>query len=181
MAAGLGLDLSPLPLGLTPDRQQLADGLRQLTTPAARILLEEPDTTQPGWNWTALLPALTGRAFLGGLDPDGHMEYLHCGLRPGALNGRRFADWSADDRRAFVRRYNVGWVASRTAAATAFWSADPTAKVIDRFRDGPAEVTLFALDRPPSFVLAGTATVEHLDRRRLVLADLKPAATASWC
>ena len=77
VAAALGLDLSALPVGLSPDRRQLADGLRRLTTPDARILLEDPDPAQPGWNWTALLPGLTGRAFLGGLDPDGGIEHLH--------------------------------------------------------------------------------------------------------
>jgi hypothetical protein len=174
-ATALGLDLRPLPLGLSRDRQQLTDTLARLTTADARILLEDPDPTQPGWNWTALLPVLTGRAFLGGLDPDGGVEHLHCGLRATTLNGRPFADWSADDRRGFARRYNVGWVACRTPAAVAFWAADPAARVIDRLRDGPAEVVLFALDRPHAFVLAGSATVEQCDHRRLVLADVRPA------
>lgn len=177
VAAALGLDQTPLPVGLGPDRQQLVDGFHRLTTPDARILLEDSDPSQPGWNWTALLPSLTGRAFLGGLDPDGGVEHLHCGLHGGGLNGRRFADWSTDDRRRFIHRYNVGWVACRTPAAVAFWSADPTARVIDRLRDGTSELVVFALDRSHSYILAGTATVEHLDRRRLVLTDVRPNAS----
>lgn len=165
----------PLPLGLTRDQQALVDGLLKLTTPDARILIEEADPTRPGWNWTALLPVLTGRAYLGGLDPEASIDHAFCGLKAGHLNGRPFTDWTPDQRAAFCKRYNVGWVLCRTAAATDWWGRDPLAREVGRFRDG-GELVLFALDRPRSFVLTGTGAVERADRRGIVLTDVAPDA-----
>jgi hypothetical protein len=173
VADALGLQLTPLPLGLTRDQQALVDGLQQLTTADARILIEEPDPTRPGWNWTALLPVLTDRAYLGGLDSEASIDHAFCGLRAGQLNGRPFADWTAEQRAEFCRRYNVGWVLCRTPAATDWWGRDPAAKEVARFRDG-GEVVLFALNRPRTFVLSGSATVERADRRGLLLTGLVP-------
>ena len=165
----------PLPTGLTADQLDLAAGLTRLTTPAARTLWEDPADAPPGWNWAALLPGLTGRALLGGLDPDAGVEHSFATFRAGKLNGRPLAEWTAADRAAYVARYNVGWVACRTPAAASWWAADPTARVAGTFRD-PTPVTLFALDRKPSFVLRGTATVERMDATKVVLTDVTPDA-----
>ena len=83
LTAGLGLNLDPLPRGLTHEQEQLVAALQQHTTTEARILFEEPDTSRPGWNWTALLPVLTDRAYLGGLDPDAGVEHAFCAMRDG--------------------------------------------------------------------------------------------------
>lgn len=182
VTVGLGLNLDPLPRGLTPEQQQLVAALKQHTTPEARILFEEPDTARPGWNWTALLPVLTDRAYLGGLDPDAHVEHAFCGMRDGELNGRPFDEWTPYERSEFCRRYNVGWVVCRTPAAVGWWARDPTAKEVGRYRDG-GEVVLFELKRPRSFVLndptvrveeRASATWERADRRKLVLTDVVP-------
>ena len=94
-------------------------------------------------------------------------------MRGGKLNTRPFADWTPAERAAFCRRYNVGWVLCRTPAAAEFWRADPTAREVGRFRDG-GEVVLFALDRPHSYVLVGSATVDVIERGRVVLSDVVP-------
>jgi hypothetical protein len=173
LAEAVELNLSPLPLGLSDEREELVAALKRHTTADARILIEEADTARPGWNWTALLPVLTDRAYLGGLDPGACVEHSFCGLRAGRLNGRPFAEWTPRERADFARRYNVGWVLCRSPEAADWWRHDPTAKEVGRFRDG-GEVVLFALDRPKSFVLAGSATVERADRGKMVLTDVVP-------
>jgi hypothetical protein len=182
VAAGLGLNLTPLSRGLTHEQEQLVAALRQSTTDAARILIEEADTARPGWNWTALLPLLTDRAYLGGLDPDACVEHAFCGMRAGKLNGRPFDEWTPHERDEFCRRYNVGWVMCRTPEASSWWARDPAAKEVGRYRDG-GEVVLFELNRPRTFVLndpslapedRAAATWERADRRKVVLADVVP-------
>jgi hypothetical protein len=173
LVAVLDLNLTPLPRGLTADQEQLVAVLKEQTTPEARILFEEPDTARPGWNWTALLPVLTDRAYLGGLDPEAGVEHAFCGMRAGKLNGRPFGDWTQQERTEFCRRYNVGWVVCRTPESAGWWAREPAAKEVGRYRDG-GEVVLFALDRPRSFVLAGSATWERADRRKVVLTDVVP-------
>lgn len=173
IAAFAGFGPDPLPLGLTPDQHDLVAGLKHHTDPDARVLWEDPEPLVEGWNWSALLPELTGRAFLGGLDPEAGVEHSFCKLRGGALNGRIFSEWTAAERAAFVKRYNVGWVVCRSPAAVGWWASDPTARVVAKYHDR-GEVTLFALDRPKSFVLRGGATIERADRVKIVLTDLAP-------
>lgn len=169
----LNLRTDPLPLGLTADQEEFVRGLVERTTPEARILLEEANPLAPGWNWTALLPDLTGRAFLGGLDPDACFEHAFCSLRGDRLNGRRLHEWSDVELAEFCRRYNVGWVACHTPAAADRWRRLPRAKEVARFRENGR--VLFELDRPRSFVLVGSATWAQADRRKVVLTDVVPA------
>lgn len=170
----LGVRCEPIALGLTPDQEQLVQGLQQRTTPDARILFEETPTAQPGWNWTALLPWRTNRAYIGGLDPDAKFEHAFCRLRGDTLNGRRLTDWSDGELEEFCRRYNVGWVVTRSAAARDRWQRATFATEVQRFRDG-GDVWLFELTRPRSFVLAGEAKLSQADRRKIVLTDVVPA------
>ena len=163
-------NLAPMPLGLNADQEQLVQSIREHTTPDARILIED-STAGETWNWTALLPVLTQRAYLGGLDPEGNVDHVYCGMRAGTLNGRPFADWTPLERAAFCKRYNVGWVVCRTPASTGWWGSDPTAREVARTGDN---AVLFALDRPHSFALSGSATVERADRRQIVLTDVTP-------
>ena len=171
---GMGVP-AELPAGLNPDRRELVAALRHETTPEARILWEDPDHLTDEWDWSALLPELTGRAYLGGLDPDAGVEHSFVSLRGGKLNGRPFADWTAVERSEFLTRYNVGWVVTRTPAAVGWWLSDPRAKVVGHYRDG-VEVTLIAINRPKSFVLSGHAIIERADRTKIVLADAVPDA-----
>lgn len=167
--------LPPLRLGLTDEQQTFVQGLIAQTTDEARILIEDvPPGSRPGWNWTALLPTLTGRAFLGGLDPDARFEHAYCSLMNHRLNGRPLEEWSDTDLAAFATRYNVGWVAARTPITIARWQALPMAREIARYSDG-GTIVLFALERPRSFILAGSAKWEQADRRKVVLTDVMPA------
>ncbi len=167
------LRIEPIALGLTADQDILVRGLTERTTPDARILVEETPTGEAGWNWTALLPWLTNRAYLGGLDPDAKFEHAFCRLRGDTLNGRRLTDWSDAELEEFARRYNVGWVVTRSAAARDRWQRVPFAREVGQYRDG-GEVRLFELKRERSFVLLGQATWQHADRRKIVLTDLVP-------
>lgn len=169
----LQLKIEPIAIGLTGDQQELVRGLTERTTPEARILVEETPTGERGWNWTALLPWLTNRAYLGGLDPDAKFEHAFCRLRGDTLNGRRLTDWTDEDLEEFARRYNVGWVLVRSASAHDRWRRVPFAREIAQYRDG-GDVRVFELDRPRSFALAGQAKWEQAGRRKIVLTDLVP-------
>ncbi len=165
---------APLTLGFTPDQEDLVRALHDRTTPDARILIEDLDSARPGWNWTALLPTQTGRHFLGGLDPEACVEHAFCSLRADRLNGRPFADWTAAERAEFCHRYNVGWVVCRSPAAAAWWASDPAfARELGRYRDG-GEVVLLELTRPRTFVRTGAATLDRIDRQKIVLSDAAP-------
>jgi hypothetical protein len=164
------LSLDPLRLGLTPGQDEWIHALVARTTADARILVEDPDASGPGWNWTALLPSMTGRAFLGGLDGGACVELVYCGLGRGRLNGRPLAEYSDDDLAEFCRLYNIGWVVAHGPAA-ARWKAWSKVTELARFDDGAGAV-LLAIDRPKSYVLSGTATVAAADRRQIVLTDL---------
>jgi hypothetical protein len=170
----LGLELEPLPLGLTTEQVDCAHRLAERTTPDARIVLEETNTNRPDWNWTVLLPSLTGRVFLGGLDPEAQFEHAFCSMKHDRLNGRLLEEWTDEELTAYCRRYNVGWVVCRSTAATARWRAYPPAREVDRLHDA-GEMVLFEIDRGRSFILAGSATWVTATRRRVVLTDLQPA------
>ena len=163
--------ISPLVVGLDESQVEIVEAIKTHTTADARVLIQQ---TADGWNWTPLLAPLTDRHFIGGLDADTSLEHSSIELRSGNLAGRPFAEWSTADRAEYVRRYNVGWVLCRTAEATAWWAADPTAKEVARFDRPGGPVVLFELTRTRSFVLSGKATVERLDRGRIVLRDVVP-------
>lgn len=168
--------VEPFQMGLAPGQERLVQMLKHRTGPAARILIEDGDPTKPGWNWTALLPGLTDRAYLGGLDPEGGIEHLACGMKDGRLLNRPLEEWSPEERVAFCDRYNVGWVICRSEAAVQFWTAEPMAREIGRFDDS-GEVVAYELERTHSFVRSGKAIVERADRERIVLRDVVPDET----
>lgn len=172
----LHLRVEPLRIGLSTDQHQVLAALQTHTTQEARILWDETTDGQPGWNWSALLPALTDRAYIGGLDHDAGMEFSFCGMRDGKLNGRNLSDWTDADIKVFCDWYNVGWVVCRSPSATDRWSRLPMAKPVARLKEGGRPVVLFALDRPKSFVLRGTATWESATPTRITLTDVFPDA-----
>lgn len=167
------LRIEPVAMGLNADQLRLVDGLKTQTTPEARILLEETPTGEDGWNWTALLPWLTQRAYIGGLDPDAKFEHAFCRLRGDMLNNRRLTEWTDGELEEFARRYNIGWILVRSSVAYDRWQRVPFAREIARYRDG-GEVRLFELNRPRSFILTGSARWEYAGRRKIVLTDIEP-------
>lgn len=168
-----------LEIGLGAERQALVDLLRTQTTSAARILWEDCHEGGASTGWTALLPLLTDRVFLGGLDPRGG-EAASLGLVNHKLAGRPLAEWSDADLAEFARRYNVGWVVCRsptTLARFEKWTiAEPIASLpVEPGTDTPAPGRLFRLRREAySFILKGQAQLVRADRERIVLADVVP-------
>lgn len=176
LARALGIAADPLVVGLTAGQRDLVAVIKQHTTPDARILWDETADQRPGWNWSALLPVLTDRAYLGGLDPDAGVEHSYCAMCGLRLSGRDLADWSDADLEAFCRWYNVGWVVARSPGAVERWGRFPKARAVATLAEGGRPVVFYALDRPRSFVLAGAATWESADARRIVLTDVVPNA-----
>jgi len=176
LATAVRLRTDPIVVGLTADQEDVLTAIRDHTTPDARILWDETTDHRPGWNWTALLPVLTDRAYLGGLDPDAGMEYSFCGMRDGKLNGRGLGEWADADLGQFCDWYNVGWVVCRGPAAAERWGRVPTAKAVARLNEGGQPVVLFELARKRSFVLRGTATWEGATPTRITLSDVVPDA-----
>src|SRR5205807_6611101 len=103
-------DAVPLRIGLGEDRENLLALLKSDTTDQARILWEDQPGPRDASRWTALLPLLTGRAFIGGLDPDGRIEHSHAGFVHAVLAGRPLSQWSETALQEYCRRYNIGWV-----------------------------------------------------------------------
>jgi hypothetical protein len=164
---------TPFRLGLSPEQQALVEAIQVETGPEARILWE--DTIEPGRSqWTALLPLLTDRAFLGGLDAEAGIEHAYPSLVEETLAGRQILSWTDEELDDFCRRYNVGWVVCRSSfnqkRFREWKGASSTATL-----PGQHAGTLFTvLRRPHSFALKGKAQVVHADSRYITLADVVP-------
>lgn len=92
------------------------------------------------------------------------------------MNGRPLAEWTDAELTAYCRWYNVGWVVCRGGRTAERWAKYPPAKAVAQLAEGGQPVTLFALDRPRSFVLSGSAVWESADAKRIVLTDVQPDA-----
>jgi hypothetical protein len=162
----------PLAVGLGPERTALVETLKARTTPEARILWEDRPGGRETPRWTALLALLTGRAFLGGLDPDGCIEHAYARLVDPNLAGRPLVDWSDAELDDFCRRYNVGWVVCWSPAAVArFHQWKGAAGVVSVTDQGPGYLMPL---RPGSYFLKGQGRLVYADRQGIVLADVVP-------
>ncbi len=175
LAQAAGVHTRPFVIGFNAEQKQLLTAINQHTTPAVRILWDDAEP-RPGWNWPALLPVYTHRAYLGGLDPDAEIDHGQCVLRDQRLHGRPLVEWSDAELTAYCRWYNVGWVVCRGGRTAERWEKYPAAKVVARLAEGGQPVALFAIDRPHSFVLSGQAVWESADAKRVVLTDVQPNA-----
>ena len=163
----------PLQIGLDTDREAVCQALEEHTTAEARILWEDRSSTRQGSRWTALLPLLTGRAFIGGLDSEAGIEHVAIGLTEQLCAGRPLDAWTDLELHDYCEHYNVGWVVcwSETARRR-FKSGSETEAVADLRDDGPG--TLFRVRRRPSFTLTGTARALGADANGIALADVTP-------
>jgi hypothetical protein len=163
-----------LPLGLTPEHDAIAEKLIEHTGPEARILWEDRRQGRTAVRWTPLLPLLTGREFIGGLDSDRTIEHSAVGLIDGVLFGRPIGLWTDAALEEYCRRYHVGWVVCWSAATIERFQAYPDATRIAELPSGGA---LFSL-RPSmrSLVLKGQAQVVQADSAHITLADVVPEA-----
>jgi len=149
---------------------QTASVLRQLTTPDGRILWEETTRTAP---WSALLPARTDRAFVGGLGraQPVRLESLQVRLHEGTLIGRSVEEWSDHELAAFADDWNLGWVAASqliTQRRLASWkNAEPVAEL-------PGGGKLYRLNRPLKFSRIGQARLSESGPHRVTFTDLVP-------
>jgi hypothetical protein len=163
----------PLEIGLGPERQGLIKTVVDRTGPEARILWEDRLGSDNSSRWTSLLPLLTDRAYLGGLDPDGCIEHAYPSLVDGVLAGRPIADWSDAELEAFCRRYNVGWVVCWSPASIArfqAWKGAATAAPV-ALEDGQRYLLTLG---PRSFILKGRARLLRADWQHIALADVIP-------
>jgi hypothetical protein len=175
LARGLGVRAEPLALGFSTEQKQLLAAITAHTTTEARILWDDADA-RLGGNWSPLLPVYTGRVFLGGLDVESEIDHGYCALCDHSLNGRPLTEWTDAELTAYCRWYNVGWVVCRSGRTVERWTRYPAAREVARLADGSQPVVLFAIDRPRSFVLGGSAVWESADTRRIVLTDVRPDA-----
>jgi hypothetical protein len=175
LAHGLGVRTEPLVIGFTPEQKRLLAAIEQHTAPDARILWDDADE-RTGGNWSALLPVYTNRVYLGGLDSDSEIDHGHCALCDQRLNGRALAEWTDAELVAYCRWYNVGWVVCRGGRTADRWARYPFAKPVARLTEDGQPVVIFAIDRPRSFVLSGSAVWESADAKRIVLTDVRPNA-----
>ena len=169
----LTLERSPIPLGLAAYQERFVEILRNETTPTARVLLDDSGITDHiGWNWTALLPRLTDRTFLGGLESEALIEPLACTMRTSGMLLRTEGESATLELSSFVERYNVGWVVCRSEAVSR-WQSLPGTTEVARIH-GRYEIVFLKLNRNHSFITQGTGTWEQADRRRIVLTNVVP-------
>ena len=142
-----------------------------------RILWEDEQEPRLLPRWAALLPHLTNRAYIGGLDPEAAIEHATTGLSEGRLAGRPLAEWSDADLAAYCRRYNVGWVVCRSEASAKrfrLWNAAKPAEALPAV-EGVSR-WLIPIGRERSFALKGAATWKSADSQGILLADVVPQA-----
>jgi hypothetical protein len=167
---------APLAVGLGPDRQALVDTLITYTTSEARILWEDRPATRETSRWTALLPVLTGRRFVGGLDPDAGIDHVRAGLVNQRLADTDIQAASDAYLKGYCERYNVGWVVCWSPPARARLRAWQGAEELARVADG-GEGSLFRIrDHVPSITLPrkGQAKLLHADSHHITLGDVVP-------
>jgi hypothetical protein len=170
---GLGR-VRPLDIGLGEERSALVEAIRKQTSEEARILWEDRRGPRRASRWTALLPVLTGRAFVGGLDAEAGIEHATGGLVDHHLAGRPLAEWSDPELADYCRRYNIGWVACWSGGARERFSRWRAARSRSKLPGPEEEGELFALRRRASYALTGSVSWRSADSRRILLADARP-------
>jgi hypothetical protein len=165
--------VAPLLIGLTPEQLGWVRAIQENTTPQARILWEEAAEDEPGSGWAALLPLLTDRSYIGGLDPAASIEYNYARLGGHWLAGRPLDSWNEPELRDFYRRYNVGWVVCRSPSARASLQDYDDGQPI-LFVEGKDPRYLYQL-APRSYVLRGQGRLIEADGRHIAFADVAPA------
>jgi hypothetical protein len=166
--------MEPLEIGLGDGRQAIVNSIATATNNEARILWEDTPGVPTDARWTALLPLMTERAFLGGLDPETIAEFGQTVLSAGNLAGRPIGGWSDADLEDFCRRYNLGWAVCWSSESLARFQQWERAKPVTKLEDGTRSGWLFALRRPRSFILNGQARWMQADCERIVLGDVIP-------
>jgi hypothetical protein len=165
----------PRPLSTAPGEEEraLVELLCQRTDGSARVLWEDLPRDRKASRWPALLPLLTERSFIGGLDAEAAIEHATCGLIAGQLAGRPLAEWTDAELADYCRRYNVGWVVCFSPESRRRFASWPAA---GQGHSGPADGApcLFTLKREHNFALEGSARWRSAGPEGVLLADVEP-------
>lgn len=161
-------------IGFTNGQLATLERLRESTHSGARILWEETEADLDR-GWTALLPVLTERFYLGGLDPDAKLDYMFARLADGHLTDHPISDWTDSELRRFFNRYNIGWVVARSAETQQRLASFPDAALLADLPLDPSAM-LFQIADPPGFVLRGEAAEFHADSERVTLRQAIPSS-----
>jgi hypothetical protein len=160
-------------LGLNPAQEHVVEMLKEHTATSARILWETPPNSAIGSGWTTLLPILTGRSYIGGLESAGTIEHTADSLTRQTLDGRPLSEWTDKDLTDYCERYNIGWVVcwtKPTAERFLRWTGRQPVATLGPENEG----ILLALDRQHSFILRGQARWLGAELSRVRLADVRP-------
>jgi hypothetical protein len=164
----------PLRIGLGPEREAVVAKLIEVTTKDARILWEDRPLARTTPRWSALLPLLTERQYLGGLDPDGFIEHSSISFLNQLLDGRHISTWTDQQLEEYCRRYNVGWIVCWTPAAIKrFMEWDGVRDSVPLVDDVAGY--LFTLKRQDrTFALKGRARLLDANARHITLGEVVP-------
>ncbi|MDP8222064.1 MAG: hypothetical protein P9L99_01775 [Candidatus Lernaella stagnicola] len=158
-----------------PALMELAETLRDQTSPDARILVENthnPDTQALGFDIAGLMPSLVpGREFIALPNSETSGVIYSTFLKEGALAWIPLRGYDADDLAQYMDTYNIGWVVTTTSASQVAFDRHPQLFAPLATIDDGLKVFLVRRDR--SFFLAGSGTV-HAEPNRLVLRELAP-------
>jgi hypothetical protein len=160
----LPLRVSPLAVGLPPCADAVVPLLK--AAPPGRILWEETDCL-----WTPLLPQLTGRAFLGGLEADLPLDHGYARLRHGVLAGRPLERWTEAELQRFLRRYHISTLAAELPTTVARWQSLPGATLAGRTSTRTL-ITVPLAER--GLLLRGQGRLVRSEPNRLAWADVVP-------
>lgn len=166
----------PLEIGLGPERNSIVETLIDLTNDDARILWEDRNRSRQASHWPALLPILTGRSYIGGLDPDGFIEHSSISLINQNLEGQPVADahvWTDEKLAEYCRRYNVRWIVAWSPAVIQRFSEWEGATKRTQLTD-EGTGWLFEVQRTPNFALKGQAELLEVNGRYIMLGNVVP-------
>src|SRR5262249_31553422 len=147
----------PLVIGLDRETQAIIDLINANTNSDSRVLIEQNSREQSASCWSALLPVLTNRSYLGGLIPDANIDHAFASLVDENLAGRPISKWSDAELAPFCRRYNIGWVLCCSEGVRARFRRLPSSHEIVAEASGK-HWTLIRL-QPGSYFLKGQGRV----------------------
>ena len=168
------LGAEPFTIGLGPEQQEVVDKLIQHTSPDARILWECQTLARTEPHWSALLPFLTGRSYIGGLDSEAAFLHARIGIVDQELNEKHISSWSGVALEEYCRQYNIGWIACWSSAVSKRLQQWNGAMPIATLNDNGAGTLFKIKDHIATFTLKGHAQVVHADSQYITLADVVP-------
>lgn len=169
-----GAVVEPLQIGLGVKREAIVKAIADHTSADARILWEDRPLARARPRWSALLPILTGRSYMGGLDPDATIEHSAISFVDQALEGRPIGTWSDQALEDYCRRYNIGWAVCWSPAAIRRFREWEGAVALAEFDDDVPGALFLVKRSPRTFTLKGQARLIHADAHHITLADVVP-------